>query len=55
MTARLEIPFIKVNQWLKDWNTVQFDEENRHEYRRKSVQHFYVFAVKAGKLTHHFK
>lgn len=42
----MKIPAIKVNQWLNDWNDVQFDSEKR----RKPEPHFYMFSIKASLL-----
>src|ERR1019366_646562 len=38
---------IKVNQWLREWNTVKFDA---HERRRRPEPHFYVFSLSAAEL-----
>lgn len=43
----MEIPVIKVRQWLEAWNSVDFSEE---EYRRKPQPEFYIFSISAKKL-----
>ncbi|HZY78645.1 MAG TPA: DGQHR domain-containing protein [Cyclobacteriaceae bacterium] len=42
----MKIAAIKVNQWLKDWDDVQFDSKKR----RKPEPHFYMFSIKASLL-----
>jgi hypothetical protein len=41
-----EIPAIKVNQWLKSWDDVQFDDE----YKSKPLPFFYLFSISAVQL-----
>lgn len=43
----MEIPVIKVRQWLEAWNSVDFSAE---EYRRKPQPEFYIFSISAKKL-----
>lgn len=50
MSSRIEIPFIKVNQWLSDWSNVPFDEKGNHENRAKPLPYFFMFTIKAGLL-----
>jgi DGQHR domain-containing protein len=42
----MKIQALKINQWLNDWNDVQFDSENR----KKPLPYFYVFSIKASLL-----
>ena len=46
MTQDLEIPALKVNQWLTKWNEVPFLEK----HRKKPQPFFYVFTVNATML-----
>lgn len=50
MSTKIEIPFIKVNQWLKNWDTVQFDDKKRQDNRNKPLPYFFIFTIKAGQL-----
>ena len=43
----MEIPVIKVNQWLPEWDNVDFTES---EHRRKPEKGFYIFSISAKKL-----
>ena len=43
----LEIPALKVRQWLPEWESVRFDSRNR---RRKPPEHFYLFSISARLL-----
>ena len=43
----MEIPVIKVNQWLPEWDNVDFTES---EHRRKPEKGFYLFSISAKKL-----
>ncbi len=45
-TIDLEINAIKVNQWLNDWNDVQFVQKSR----KKPQPYFYVFSINANVL-----
>jgi DGQHR domain-containing protein len=42
----MNIPALKIKQWLKEWNEVPFDSKNRH----RPQPHFYVFSISAGLL-----
>jgi len=42
----MKIQALKINQWLQDWNEVQFDTEKR----KKPLPYFYVFSIKASLL-----
>lgn len=42
-----KISAVKVNQWLPEWNEVNFSES---EHRRKPLPYFYVFSISAKKL-----
>lgn len=44
---RLQIPAIKVHQWLKGWDKIDFLEK---EYRRKPEPYFFVFSLSAVQL-----
>lgn len=44
---RLQIPAIKVHQWLKGWDKIDFSEK---EYRRKPEPYFYIFSLSAVQL-----
>jgi hypothetical protein len=48
MISPLVIPAIKVNQWLPDWDNVNFDDTN--DNRRKPEPYFLMFTIKAGLL-----
>lgn len=41
------IPAIKVSQWLKDWEKVQFSPQ---DHRRKPEPHFYIFSLSASEM-----
>ena len=43
----LEIPAIKVNQWLDEWEKINFDPS---EHKAKPKEHFYIFSIKASVL-----
>jgi hypothetical protein len=42
-----EVTGIKVKQWLREWNAVSFDPNER---RRRPEPHFYVFSLSAAEL-----
>jgi DGQHR domain-containing protein len=42
-----EIKALKVNQWLKEWDKVAFDE---NYYRNRPEDHFYIFSLSASEL-----
>jgi DGQHR domain-containing protein len=42
-----QITALKVQQWLKEWNKVIFDEKSR---RRRPDSHFYLFSLSASEL-----
>ncbi len=44
---RRRIPVIKVHQWLKAWNRVQYDSAH---HRAKPSPHFYLFSLSAQEL-----
>jgi hypothetical protein len=48
MAIGLTIPALKVNQWLSDWDSVNFDNSN--DNRRKPEPYFLMFTIKAGLL-----
>ncbi len=50
MNTKNEIPVIKVNQWLSNWDTVQFDDKTHQENRKKPLPYFFMFTIKAGLL-----
>lgn len=41
------IPVLKVNQWLPDWDKIQFDKE---QHKTEPKHYFYVFSIKASVL-----
>ncbi|MBY3144864.1 hypothetical protein HFO63_04530 [Rhizobium laguerreae] len=41
------VPAIKVSQWLKDWDQVQFSPA---DHRRKPEPHFYIFSLPASEM-----
>ena len=41
------ISAMKVQQWLKDWDVVAFEEQ---EYRRRPERYFYIFSLPASEL-----
>lgn len=43
----LEIPALKVHQWLNEWNKVDFKAQ---AHQRKPDPHFYMFTLRAGDL-----
>ena len=43
----LEIPTLKVHQWLDDWDAVEF---SRKAHRRKPPEAFYLFSLSARRL-----
>ena len=45
--AMRRVPALKVHQWLKGWNKIDFDPT---EYRAKPPQHFYLFSLPAREL-----
>jgi hypothetical protein len=45
--ARREIPFLKVKQWLPQWEMVKFDART---WQPKPDPYFYVFSMRAGDL-----
>jgi len=50
MPIKLEIPILKVTQWLKEWNDVRFDDKKHKDNRKKPIPTFYLFTIKAGLL-----
>jgi DGQHR domain-containing protein len=44
---RRKISALRVTQWLKGWDELQFDETM---HRRKPEPHFYIFGIRAGDL-----
>jgi len=46
-TSRKEIAAIKVNQWLDDWNKIEFSEES---FRREPLPYFFIFKMAASDL-----
>ncbi|MCQ6958600.1 DGQHR domain-containing protein [Mucilaginibacter aquariorum] len=48
MADSLTIPALKVNQWLPEWDDVNFDDSN--DNRRKPEPYFLMFTIKAGLL-----
>lgn len=46
-TEKKTVPAIKVSQWLKDWEQVQFSLTDR---RRKPEPHFYIFSLPASEM-----
>lgn len=49
-TGQFEINALKIHQWLKDWNEVQFDNQGQNENREKPLPYFFLFSIKAGLL-----
>src|SRR5437016_5290703 len=45
--ARRQVPAIKVHQWLRGWDRVEFSPK---AHRRKPLPHFYVFSLPAVEL-----
>lgn len=43
----LEVRALRVNQWLKEWESVEFDKAS---HRREPDKHFYVFSLSAKQL-----
>ena len=50
MAKKIQIPILKVNQWLNPWNAVQYDNDKRKENRKKPLPYFYLFTIKAKDL-----
>jgi DGQHR domain-containing protein len=46
-STRRQVPAIKVHQWLKGWDRVEFSPK---AHRRKPLPHFYVFSLPAAEL-----
>lgn len=47
ITKRKIVSAIKVSQWLKDWDQVQFSSD---DHRRKPEPHFYIFSLSASEM-----
>lgn len=47
MKKNLTIPALKVNQWLKEWELVEFTKKN---HRREPEKCFYIFSLSARQL-----
>lgn len=47
--STIEIPAIKVHQWLDEWNKVEYTNA-ASENRRKPNPNFYIFSIQAGLL-----
>lgn len=45
--SRKEIPILKINQWLDEWDKIQFNEES---FKAKPEPFFYVFSMSAKEL-----
>lgn len=47
ISKKRAVPAIKVSQWLKDWDKVQFSPA---DHRRKPDPHFYIFSLPASEM-----